>query len=268
MFSVGMNCSEGPIPLRPSIQELSKIATPFISFHPNAGDPNPLAPSGYDLDPAPMAQLMKEIANNGWVNIVGGCCGTTPAHIAAIHDALRDVAPHNRTTVAPLTRLSGVEPFTMRPDANFVMVGERTNVTGSRRFARLIREDKFEQAIEVARQQVANGASVIDINMDDALLDGVAAMTRFLNLISGEFDISKVPVMIDSSKWEIIEAGLKCSQGKAIVNSISIKDDEERFRRQAKLVRKYGAAVVVMAFDETGQAVETDHKVAICKRSL
>ncbi len=265
MFSVGMNCALGPVTMRPHIEELAKVSSSYISCHPNAGLPNEMGQ--YDLGPEQMANYIREYAESGWVNIVGGCCGTTPEHIGAITEALKDVTPHSRTTVAPLTRLSGVEPFTMRPDANFVMVGERTNVTGSRKFARLIREDKFDEAIEVARQQVANGASVIDINMDDALLDGVAAMERYLNLISGEFDISKVPVMIDSSKWEILEAGLKCTQGKAIVNSISIKDDEERFRRQAKLIRRYGAAAVVMAFDETGQAVEIDHKVAICKRS-
>lgn len=265
MLSVGMNCALGPVPMRPHIEELSKVSPKYISCHPNAGLPNEMGQ--YDLGPAAMAGLVKEYAENGWVNFLGGCCGTTPDHIAALHDAVRKVTPHSRTQVAPLTRLSGVEPFNMRPDANFVMVGERTNVTGSRKFARLIREDKFDEAIEVARQQVENGASVIDINMDDALLDGVEAMTRFLNLISGEFEISKVPIMIDSSKWEILEAGLKCIQGKAIVNSIAIKDDEERFRRQATTILRYGAAAVVMAFDETGQAVEIDHKVEICKRA-
>jgi len=265
MLSVGMNCALGPVTMRPHIEELSKVSSSYISCHPNAGLPNEMG--AYDLGPAEMAGLVKEYADNGWVNIVGGCCGTTPDHIAAIQDALKKVTPHKRTTIAPLTRLSGVEPFTMRPDANFVMVGERTNVTGSRKFARLIREDKFDEAIEVARQQVEGGASVIDINMDDALLDGVEAMTRFLNLISGEFEISKVPVMIDSSKWEILEAGLQAVQGKAIVNSISIKDDEQRFRDQAKTIRRYGAAVVVMAFDEVGQAVEVDHKVAVCERA-
>lgn len=265
MLSVGMNCALGPVTMRPHIEELSRVSSTFISCHPNAGLPNEMGE--YDLAPAKMAEYMREYAENGWINFAGGCCGTTPEFIGAIAEAIGNTSPHRRTTVAPLTRLSGVEPFTMRSDANFVMVGERTNVTGSRRFARLIREDKYEEAIEVARQQVANGAGVIDINMDDALLDGVEAMTRFLNLISGEFDISRVPVMIDSSKWEIIEAGLRCIQGKAIVNSIAIKDDEQRFRDQAQLIRRYGAAVVVMAFDESGQAVETDHKVAICKRA-
>ena len=265
MLSVGMNCALGPVPMRPHIEELSKVSPSYISCHPNAGLPNEMGQ--YDLGPNAMAKLVGEYAENGWVNFVGGCCGTTPDHIAAITEAVRRITPHKQTKVAALTRLSGVEPFNLRPDANFIMVGERTNVTGSRKFARLIREDNYEEAIEVARQQVENGASIIDINMDDALLDGVEAMTRFLNLISGEFEISKVPIMIDSSKWEILEAGLKCIQGKAIVNSIAIKDDEQRFRNQAQTILRYGAAVVVMAFDETGQAVETDHKVAICKRA-
>ena len=266
MLSVGMNCALGPVPMRPHIEELSRVSSTYISCYPNAGLPNEMG--AYDLGPTELAAFVKEYADNGWVNIVGGCCGTTPDHIAAISEALSKATPHKRTTIAPLTRLSGVEPFTMRPDANFVMVGERTNVTGSRKFARLIREDNFDEAIEVARQQVEGGATIIDINMDDALLDGVEAMTRFLNLISGEFEISKVPVMIDSSKWEILEAGLKASQGKAIVNSISIKDDEQRFRDQAKTILRYGAAVVVMAFDEVGQAVEVDHKVSVCERAF
>jgi 5-methyltetrahydrofolate--homocysteine methyltransferase len=266
MLSIGMNCALGPVAMRPHIEELSRVSSRYISCHPNAGLPNEMG--HYDLSAAEMAGYVKEFAENGWVNIVGGCCGTTPEFITAIADSVRSVTPHKQTRIAPLTRLSGVEPFAMRPDVNFVMVGERTNVTGSKRFARLIRNDQFEEAIEVARQQVAGGASIIDINMDDALLDGVAAMTRFLNLISGEFEISKAPVMIDSSKWEILEAGLKCTQGKAIVNSIAIKDDEEKFRRQAKLIRRYGAAVVVMAFDETGQAVEVAHKVAVCERAF
>ncbi len=265
MLSVGMNCALGPVTMRPHIEELSRVSSSYISCHPNAGLPNEMG--AYDLGPTEMAGMVKEYADNGWVNIVGGCCGTTPEHIAAMHDALKKATPHKRTQIAPLTRLSGVEPFNMRPDANFIMVGERTNVTGSRKFARLIREGHFDEAIEVARQQVEGGASVIDINMDDALLDGVDAMTRYLNLISGEFEISKVPVMIDSSKWEILEAGLKACQGKAIVNSISIKDDEARFREQAKTILRYGAAVVVMAFDEVGQAVEIDRKVEICKRA-
>ena len=265
MLSVGMNCAVGPDNMRPDIEELSKIADSYISCHPNAGSPNEMGE--YDLAPEPMAATIKEWAENGWLNIVGGCCGTTPAHIKAISEAVRGIAPHKRNEIKPLTRLSGARPLTMREDANFLMVGERTNVTGSRKFARLIREEKFEEAIEVARDQVQGGAAVIDINMDDALLDGEAAMTKYLRLIAGEGDIAAVPVMIDSSKWSVIEAGLRAVQGKAIVNSISLKEGEEEFLERAKLVRRYGAAAVVMAFDEKGQAVEADDKVRICKRA-
>ena len=222
----------------------------------------------FDLKPEPMAETIKEWAENGWLNIVGGCCGTTPAHIKAISEAVRGIAPHRKNEIEPLTRLSGSFPLNMRADANFLMVGERTNVTGSRKFARLIREEKFEEAIEVARDQVQGGAGVIDINMDDALLDGEAAMTKFLRLIAGEGDIAAVPIMIDSSKWSVIEAGLRSVQGKAIVNSISLKEGEAEFLERAKLVRRYGAAAVVMAFDEKGQAVEADDKVRICKRAF
>jgi 5-methyltetrahydrofolate--homocysteine methyltransferase len=264
MISVGMNCALGPDVMRSHIEELSKIATPFISCHPNAGTPNEMGE--FDLQPEPMAATIKEWAENGWLNIVGGCCGTTPAHIAAIAKAVNGVSPHKPNAIKPLTRLSGSHPLTMREDANFLMVGERTNVTGSRKFARLIRDEKFEEAVEVARDQVEGGAAVIDINMDDALLDGEAAMTKYLRLIAGE-SISAVPIMIDSSKWSVIEAGLRAVQGKAIVNSISLKEGEEEFIERAKLVRRYGAAAVVMAFDEKGQAVETDDKVRICKRA-
>ena len=265
MISIGMNCALGPDVMRSHIEELSKIATPFISCHPNAGTPNEMGE--FDLKPDDMADTIKEWAENGWLNIVGGCCGTTPAHIAALADAVKGIAPHRKNEIEPLTRLSGSRPLTMRADANFLMVGERTNVTGSRKFARLIREEKFEDAIDVARDQVEGGAAVIDINMDDALLDGEAAMTKFLRLIAGESDISSVPIMIDSSKWTVIEAGLRAVQGKAIVNSISLKEGEEEFLHRAKLVRRYGAAAVVMAFDEKGQAVEAEDKVRICKRA-
>ncbi len=265
MMSVGMNCALGPDIMRSHIEELSKVATPYISCHPNAGTPNEMGE--FDLKPEPMAATIKEWAESGWLNIVGGCCGTTPAHIAAIAEAVKGCKPHRKNEIEPLTRLSGSLPLTMRADANFLMVGERTNVTGSRKFARLIREEKFEEAIEVARDQVEGGAGVIDINMDDALLDGEAAMTKFLRLIAGESDISAVPIMIDSSKWSVIEAGLRCVQGKAIVNSISLKEGEEEFLEKARLVRRYGAAAVVMAFDEKGQAVEADDKVRICKRA-
>ncbi len=265
MISVGMNCALGPDKMRAYIEELSKVSDTYISCHPNAGMPN--AMGKFDLQPEPMAATIKEWAESGWLNIVGGCCGTTPDHIAAIARAVRGVTPHKRNKIEPLTKLSGSRPLTIRKDANFLMVGERTNVTGSRKFARLIREGLFEEAIDVARDQVEGGAAVIDINMDDALLDGAEAMTKYLRLIAGETGISDVPVMVDSSRWEVIVAGLEATQGKAIVNSISLKEGEEDFLEKARLVRRYGAAVVVMAFDEEGQAVETDEKVRICKRA-
>ncbi len=265
MISVGMNCALGPDVMRSHIEELSGVANTYISCHPNAGTPNEMGQ--FDLKPEPMAATIKDWAENGWLNIVGGCCGTTPDHIAAISTALRGITPHKKNNPVPLTRLSGSRPLTLREDANFLMVGERTNVTGSRKFARLIREGHFEEAVEVARDQVEGGAAVIDINMDDALLDGVEAMTKYLRLIAGETGISDVPVMIDSSRWEVIVAGLEATQGKAIVNSISLKEGEADFLEKARLVRRYGAAAVVMAFDEQGQAVETDDKVSICKRA-
>jgi 5-methyltetrahydrofolate--homocysteine methyltransferase len=267
MLSVGINCSLGPELMRPYVEELARVAGVPISCYPNAGMPDEMGQ--YSMGPGRLAALLREFAEQGWVNILGGCCGTTPAHIAALADALRSTPPRRpQPPAAVYTRLSGTESLLLRPDSNFLMIGERTNVTGSKMFARLIRNDKFEEAVEVARQQVINGAAVIDINMDDDLLDGEAAMTRFLNLIAGEAEVSKVPVMIDSSKWSVIEAGLKCTQGKAIVNSISLKDGEEEFLRRGRLVRRYGAAVVVMAFDESGQAVEIDDKVSICKRAF
>jgi len=265
MISVGMNCAQGPDTMRGHIEEMQKVATPYISCHPNAGTPNEMGE--FDMQPEPMAAQIKEWAENGWLNIIGGCCGTTPAHIKAISEAVHGLTPHKKSQVAPITRLSGSRPLNLRADANFLMVGERTNVTGSRKFARLIREGHFEEAIEVARDQVQGGAAVIDINMDDALLDGEDAMTTYLRLIAGESDISSVPIMIDSSKWSVIEAGLRNVQGKAIVNSISLKEGEAEFLERARLVRRYGAAAVVMAFDEKGQAVETDDKVRICKRA-
>ncbi len=265
LLSVGLNCAFGPQPMRPMLEELSRIAPLYISCHPNAGLPNEMGQ--YDLSPAAMAAVMGEFARNGWVNIIGGCCGTTPAHIAALAEAVHGVAPHVPSPVERLLRLSGTQPLTFRPDSNFLTIGERTNVTGSRHFARLVREGRLEEAVQVARQQAENGAAVLDVNMDDALLDGETAMTRFLRLIAGESDISRVPVMIDSSKWSVIEAGLKSVQGKAIVNSISLKDGEEEFLRRARLVRRYGAAVVVMAFDEQGQATSVDDKVRICERA-
>jgi len=265
MLSVGMNCALGPELMRPLLEELAQISPAYISCHPNAGLPNEMGQ--YDLTPARMAAMLGEFARNGWVNILGGCCGTTPAHIRAISEAVEGVRPHTRSVVQPYMRLSGTHPLTLRPDSNFLMIGERTNVTGSRAFARLIREDKYEEAVEVARQQVQGGGAVLDINMDADLLDSEAAMTRFLHLIGGEPDIAQAPVMIDSSKWSVLEAGLKCLQGKAIVNSISLKDGEAEFLRRARLVRRYGAAVVVMAFDEQGQATEVEDKVRICRRA-
>lgn len=265
LLAVGMNCALGPVVMRPHIEELSKIASTYISCFPNAGTPNEMGQ--FDLTPEMMATNVREWAENGWLNIVGGCCGTTPEHVAAIAQAVKGMEPHQKNVLPRLTRLSGSLPLTLREDANFLMIGERTNVTGSRKFARLIREENFEEAIEVARDQVHGGAAVIDINMDDALLDGEAAMTKFLRLIAGESDISAVPVMIDSSKWSVIEAGLKAFQGKAIVNSISLKEGETDFLEKARLIRRYGAAAVVMAFDEQGQAVETEDKVRICKRA-
>ena len=266
LLAVGMNCALGPELMRPHLEELSKVASCYVSCYPNAGLPNEMG--HYDLGPAKMAELVGEFAENGWINILGGCCGTTPPHIAAMAERVRRIRPHSQSRPERLTRLSGTLPFTLRRESNFVNIGERTNVTGSRAFANLIRNDKFEEAVEVARQQVAGGAAVIDVNMDDDLLDGVAAMTRFLRLLAGDAEVSKVPVMIDSSRWEILEAGLKAVQGKAIVNSISIKDDLEGFLHRARLCKRYGAAVVVMAFDETGQAVEIDHKVSVCQRAF
>ncbi|MBM4001794.1 MAG: methionine synthase [Planctomycetes bacterium] len=266
LLAISMNCALGPVQMRPHLEELQGVAEVPVCCYPNAGLPNEMGQ--YDLAPGKMAELIGEFARNGWVNIVGGCCGTTPAHIAAMVERVRGMRPHAPPRREPRLRLSGTLPFELRPETNFVMVGERTNVTGSKAFANLIRKGELEPAVEVARQQVENGATIIDVNMDDALLDGAAAMRRFLRLIAGERDISKVPVMLDSSKWEVIEAGLECLQGKGIVNSISLKDGEEEFLRRARLVRRYGAAAVVMAFDESGQAVETDHKVAICRRAF
>jgi len=265
LLSVGVNCSLGPEGMRPHVEELSQIAPVYVSCHPNAGLPNEFG--GYDQTPEQMAEALREFVANGWLNIVGGCCGTTPEHIRALADMVRDQPPRRPPEVERLTRLSGQEALTIRPDSNFLMIGERTNVTGSRKFARLIRQESYEEAVHVARQQVEGGASVVDVNMDADLLDGEAAMTRFLNLIAAEPDISKVPVMVDSSKWSVLEAGLKCLQGKGIVNSISLKDGEDEFLQRARLVRRYGSTVVVMAFDEQGQATEIDDKVRICRRA-
>ena len=242
MLSVGMNCALGPIPMRPHLETLQQVSPRWISCHPNAGLPNEMGQ--FDLGPADMARMMGEFAERGWVNIVGGCCGTTPDHIAAIAEAVRGVRPHQRTKVAPYMRLSGSRPLTLRPDSNFLMIGERTNVTGSRKFARLVKDDNYEQAVEIALQQVVGGANVVDVNMDEALLDGEAVMTKFLRLIADEHEVAAVPVMVDSSKWSVIEAGLKTQQGKAIVNSISLKDGEAgilKARHAVSLVRHRGS---------------------------
>ncbi len=264
-FSVGINCALGAKQMRPYIEELSKRAPVYISCHPNAGLPN--AFGGFDETPERMAEDLRDFAGNGWLNIVGGCCGSTPDHIAAIARAVRDLPPH--TVVAPdhATRLSGLEPLTIRPELNFINIGERTNVTGSPKFSQLIRNGQFEEALAVARQQVEGGAQLIDVNMDEAMLDSENAMVHFLNLIASEPDICRVPLVIDSSKWSVIEAGLQCVQGKGVVNSISLKEGEEKFKEQAQLIKRYGAAVVVMAFDEAGQADTIDRKVDICTRA-
>ena len=266
-LAVGLNCALGAQLMRPYIEELSTIADTNVSAYPNAGLPNPLAETGYDETPAYTASLIKEFAQSGFVNVVGGCCGTTPAHIKAIADAVRGIPPRPIPLIEKRMRLSGLEPLNIGDDSLFVNIGERTNVTGSKAFARLILAGNFSEALSVARQQVENGAQVIDINMDEAMLDSKAAMTTFLNLIASEPDISRVPVMIDSSKWDVIEAGLKCVQGKCVVNSISMKEGEEPFVQQATLARRYGAAVVVMAFDKKGQADTLDRRKEIAKRS-
>ena len=266
-LSIGLNCALGGDLMRPYLEELSRVAGVYVSAHPNAGLPNPLSETGYDETPEYTAGVVKEFGASGFINIAGGCCGTTPAHIKAIADALRDIPPRNIPDIEPKCRLSGLEPFNIGDDSLFVNVGERANVTGSAKFKRLILEGNYSESLEVCKQQVESGAQVVDINMDEAMLDGKAAMVKFLNLVASEPDISKVPVMIDSSKWEIIEAGLKCVQGKSIVNSISLKEGEQNFIRYATLVRRYGAAAVVMAFDEQGQADTLQRKTEICRRS-
>ena len=276
-ISIGLNCSLGPDLMYPFLEELAEKSNTAISCYPNAGLPNPLSPTGFDLGPADMARYLDEFAAGGLINIAGGCCGNTPEHIAAIAKALDGRHPHEirkpATSVSvgmpgvefrPL-RLSGSQPFTQQSGV-YIMIGERTNVAGSPKFAKLIKEEKYEEAVSIARQQVENGANVIDICMDEGMIDGVAAMTRYLQLLGSEPEVAKAPFMVDSSKWEVIEAGLKCLQGKGIVNSISLKEGEEKFRQNAANVRKYGAAVVVMAFDEQGQAATYEEKIRICER--
>jgi 5-methyltetrahydrofolate--homocysteine methyltransferase len=263
--SFGLNCALGASELRQYVAELSRVCDCYVSAHPNAGLPN--AFGGYDETPEMLADAIREWGTSGLINIAGGCCGTSPDHIRAIAQKLDGVAPRVRPQIEHKLRLSGLEPYNVGPESLFVNVGERTNVTGSRAFARMILEGRFDDALAVARQQVENGAQVIDINMDEAMLDAKASMTKFLNLIASEPDIARVPVMIDSSKWEVIEAGLKCIQGKGIVNSISLKEGEANFLHQARLTRRYGAAAVVMAFDEQGQADSYARKTEICQRA-
>src|SRR4051794_6893076 len=263
-LSVGLNCALGARQLRQYIQDLSRVAPVNVSAYPNAGLPNEFGE--YDESAELMAGVLREFAEQGLVNLVGGCCGTTPTHIRAIAEAVRDLPPRRPPTLPPRTRLSGLEPLTIGPESLFVNVGERTNVTGSRQFARLVLAGDYEAGLEVARQQVENGAQIIDVNMDEGMLDSERAMTTFLRLAASEPAISRVPVMIDSSRWSVLEAGLKCIQGKGVVNSISLKEGEEEFVHQATLVRRYGAAVVVMAFDEQGQADTVERKVGICAR--
>ena len=264
-LAVGLNCALGAEQLRPYVQELAKLCPNGISVHPNAGLPN--AFGEYDQSPQEMEQIIGEFIDAGWINIIGGCCGTTPKHIEAIVKAASRGQPRPPQTPNPNLRLSGLEPLQVDGESLFVNVGERTNVTGSARFARLIREDKLDEALDVARQQVTNGAQIIDINMDEGMLDSEAAMIEFLHLIASEPDIARVPIMIDSSQWRILEAGLKCVQGKAIVNSISLKEGEAEFIKHATICRRFGAAVVVMAFDEVGQADTYERKISICERS-
>jgi 5-methyltetrahydrofolate--homocysteine methyltransferase len=266
-LTIGLNCALGAALMRPYAEELSKIADTYVCIYPNAGLPNPMSDTGFDETPDMTSSLLKEFAESGFVNVAGGCCGTTPAHIKAIAEVVSKIPPRNIPAPSHEMRLSGLEPFTINESSLFVNVGERTNVTGSKAFARMILNEQYDEALSVARQQVENGAQIIDINMDEAMLDSVAAMTRFLNLIASEPDIARVPIMIDSSKWSVIEAGLKCVQGKSVVNSISMKEGEEEFLRQAKLCRRYGAAVIVMAFDEKGQADTFERKTEICERA-
>ena len=266
LFCVGLNCALGAAEMRPYVEALAQIAPTRIACYPNAGLPNEFG--GYDETPEQTASILGDFAREGWLNIAGGCCGTTPDHIAAIADAVRDLPPHRPAESRGFTQLSGLEPLELRPDANFTMIGERTNVTGSRKFARLIKNEDYETALEVARHQVEGGANILDVNMDEGLLDSEAVMQRFLYLLSSEPEIARLPIMVDSSKFSVLEAGLQCLQGKAVVNSISLKEGEAVFEEQARTIRRYGAAVVVMAFDEEGQATGTERKVEILSRAF
>ncbi|HAF02842.1 MAG TPA: methionine synthase, partial [Spartobacteria bacterium] len=266
---VGLNCSLGPDEMEAYIEELARISPYYMSAYPNAGLPDPLSETGFPEMPETLAPKLQKWAQNGWLNLVGGCCGTTPEHIREIANAVRDCPPRAVPGRArgDALQLSGLEPLNITPEFGFAVIGERTNITGSPKFSKLILGEDFEGALTVARQQVQGGANIIDVNMDEGMIDSEAAMTRFLNLIGSEPDITRVPIMIDSSKWSVIEAGLKCVQGKAVVNSISLKNGEEEFLRQAQLVRRSGAAVIVMAFDEQGQADTFERKIDICARA-
>jgi 5-methyltetrahydrofolate--homocysteine methyltransferase len=264
-LAVGLNCALGAKEMREHLDDLSHVSESYICAYPNAGLPNELG--AYDQSPEEMGGLIREFASSGLVNIIGGCCGTTPEHIAVMAEAVRDVSPRQMPHIKPLSSYAGLEPLVVRSDSNFINVGERTNVTGSRKFARLIKEELYEEALSVARHQVEGGAQILDVNVDEGLLDSKAVMHEFLNMMMSEPDIARLPIMIDSSKFEVIEAGLKCVQGKCIVNSISLKEGEQTFTEHARIVRKYGAAVVVMAFDEDGQAETRERKVAICQRA-
>jgi 5-methyltetrahydrofolate--homocysteine methyltransferase len=265
LLSIGLNCALGAKDMRPHIEEVSKKTSFYVSAYPNAGLPNQFGQ--YDESPEEMTKYISDFASHGFVNIVGGCCGTTPEHIRSFFEAVKNIKPRKKPGPDHTTRLSGLEALTITKESNFINIGERTNVSGSKKFAKLIREGKYEEALVIARQQVENGAQVIDVNMDDAMLDAEACMVKFLHLVMAEPDIARVPVMIDSSKWSVIEAGLKCLQGKAIVNSISLKEGEEKFISQAERIKQYGAAVVVMAFDEKGQADTFQRRIKICERT-
>jgi len=276
LLSVGLNCALGPREMRPYIEEISRVAPVFVSAYPNAGLPDPLSPTGFPETPDTLAPQIRDWAEQGWLNIVGGCCGTTPAHIKAIADAVRDCPPRILPATNPPPSdpprprplcLSGLEPLRITSETGFVMIGERTNITGSPKFSKLILAGDYEAALAVARHQVEGGANILDVNMDEGMIDSEAAMTRFLNLIASEPEISRIPIMIDSSKWSVIEAGLRCVQGKSVVNSISLKVGEEEFLKHARLVRRYGAASVVMAFDERGQADSYERRIEICARA-
>ncbi|HSN67800.1 MAG TPA: homocysteine S-methyltransferase family protein, partial [Thermoanaerobaculia bacterium] len=265
MLSVGLNCALGAAEMRPYVEELARLAPVYVSCYPNAGLPNELG--GYDETPQSMAKIVREFADEGWLNLVGGCCGTTPDHIREIAETVKGLPPRKPAEPSPYMRLSGLEPLTIREDSNFIVVGERTNVTGSPKFKKLIFEGDMDAALRIAKQQVEGGANILDVNMDEGLLDSEKTMVDFLNLLGSEPEIAKLPIMVDSSRWSVLEEGLKRLQGRSVVNSISLKEGEDKFREQARLVKRYGAAVVVMAFDETGQADTAERKVEILSRS-